>query len=556
MSYQDHFNTRTPNTTTPQSQPIPGREQEQAPNAAGGFAFTIDGWSRLERFLVLGAEGGSYYATEKALTIGNAQSAKDCIAEDGKRVVDLLTSISLENRAISNEPAIFALAMAASLGDDATRAYALEALPKVARTGTHLFHFVAAAKAFRGWGRGLRNAVAKWYVNRAPDRLAAQLLKYQQRDGWSHRDLLRLAHPKAPAPVYNALFNYAVKGNLLDSIGALDPKQLDERAAKAIDLVIAVESLDKTTPIQEVVRLITDHGLTHEMLPTEAKQSPAVWEALLPHMGMTALIRNLATMTRIGLVKPLSDATRVVCERLTTQQALVDERVHPFTVLLALKNYSLGYSAKQAEFAAQRGGDVHRWTPVSQVQTALDQAFYLAFPAVKPTGKRIMYALDMSGSMTSPIAGKNISCAEAVGALSLILASVEPQYDIMGFHTGFIRLPVRPGMSLQDATRVCNANNGGGTDCAVPMLYATQQSLNVDAFVVMTDNETWAGHVHPTEALKQYRQRRVGDAKLAVVAMTPTKFSIADPQDPGMLDFVGFDGALPQVLREFIGERK
>src|SRR5438445_12992 len=76
-----------------------------------------------------------------------------------------------------------------------TRSAALAALPRVCRTGTHLFRFAEDVKAFRGWGRGLRRAVGDWYAGKEPGELAYQLTKYQRRNGWSHRDLLRLTHP-------------------------------------------------------------------------------------------------------------------------------------------------------------------------------------------------------------------------------------------------------------------------------------------------------------------------------------------------------------------------
>ena len=93
----------------------------------------------------------------------------------------------------------------------------------------------------------------------------------------------------------------------------------------------------------------------------------------------------------------------------------------------------------------------------------------------------------------------------------------------------------------------------GGTDCAQPMLYAIENNLLVDVFVVYTDSETKSGAIHPSEALKRYREySRIADAKLIVVAMTSNGFTIADPDDPGMFDMAGFDSAAPQVMREFI----
>lgn len=83
------------------------------------------------------------------------------------------------------------------------------------------------------------------------------------------------------------------------------------------------------------------------------------------------------------------------------------------------------------------------------------------------------------------------------------------------------------------------------------MLAATQNNLAVDTFVIYTDNETWAGGVHPFQALRQYRDTSGHDAKLIVVGMTATGFTIADPSDAGMLDVVGFDPSTPAVMSEF-----
>ena len=68
MSYLKKHQTRR----APQWLPIPG--STQVPNSAGGFAWAVDDWTRLRRFLVLGSEGGSYYADQWTLTRQNAQA--------------------------------------------------------------------------------------------------------------------------------------------------------------------------------------------------------------------------------------------------------------------------------------------------------------------------------------------------------------------------------------------------------------------------------------------------------------------------------------------------
>jgi 60 kDa SS-A/Ro ribonucleoprotein len=74
----------------------------------------------------------------------------------------------------------------------------------------------------------------------------------------------------------------------------------------------------------------------------------------------------------------------------------------------------------------------------------------------------------------------------------------------------------------------------------------------VDAFIIYTDNETWAGNIHPAQALKKYRNKWNNNAKLIVVGMTSNGFSIADPNDRDMLDVVGFDTSVPQLMSDFI----
>src|SRR5918994_7457536 len=133
MSYLKRHGTRR----VPQWVRRPGQD----PNSAGGFAWAVDNWTRLRRFLVLGSEGGSYYADEWTLTRENAKTVERCLEIDGERTVDEIVRVSEAGRAPKNDPALFALAMAAGAGDEPIRKAALAALSRVARTGMHLFQF-------------------------------------------------------------------------------------------------------------------------------------------------------------------------------------------------------------------------------------------------------------------------------------------------------------------------------------------------------------------------------------------------------------------------------
>src|SRR5688500_16213795 len=121
---------------TPQSLPIPGSNQVR--NSGGGYSWEVDDWTRLDRFLILGAEGGTFYIGERDLVKQNHDAVVRCIKLDGLRVVNRIVEISDAGRAPKNDPAIFALALVAAHGDAPAKAAAFANLSKVCRIGTHL----------------------------------------------------------------------------------------------------------------------------------------------------------------------------------------------------------------------------------------------------------------------------------------------------------------------------------------------------------------------------------------------------------------------------------
>ena len=120
-----------------------------------------------------------------------------------------------------------------------------------------------------------------------------------------------------------------------------------------------------------------------------------------------------------------------------------------------------------------------------------------------------------------------------------------------GGDPGLRPLAISPRQRLDDVCKLVGDLPFGGTDCAIPMIWAERNRVDVDTFVIYTDSETWAGSVHPAQAIRAYRQARGIAAKVVVVGMTSNGFSIADPNDNGMLDVVGFDPATPPVISDF-----
>lgn len=523
------------------AQPVPQTEplnQRQVPNNAGGFVFQLDNWKRLDRFLVLGSDAATYYQSAPKLTRENAACVVRCYDADATRTVARIVEISHEGRAPKNDAAIFALALGAAHADVKVRHKALSALPLVCRTSTHLFQFVGNCRALgKGWGRALKRVVAEWYDKKSVESVAFQAIKYRAREGFTHKRLLDMARPHNKDSATRVALYRWMKGKLKD-----------EERVNLPAIIAAHEQAMVLAEAKPIARLVKEHRLPWEAIPTSVTKDPDVWRAMLPEMGLTALIRNLGALTSYGVLKPLAKEVGAVVARLENEEELRKARIHPFNVLLALAAYRGGASIS----ARQYGKAGLSWEPVAQVQDALEAAFYASFKSIVPTGKRILIGLDVSGSMSSPLMGSALSVCEGAAAMAMTIMRSEKNWHVHAFADRFRKLPLTAKMSLPQVLEHTSNVNFGGTDCSLPMTYAQEEGLDVDVFMVFTDNETWAGRVHPVQALKQYRQKSGLASKLIVVGMTSTGFTIADPQDGGMLDVVGFDSAAPVVMADFM----
>lgn len=542
MKYRDMF---TPPTQRERA------DDRQVENNAGGFVYEVDPVQRLRRFLVLGTEGGTFYASQRDLTRDNVAALVSMAQTQPTSYLAVLSTADRENIAPRHSTVLMALAVLYTNTDNTDVRGEIEArFGEFVRTGSHLFEFVDYAQMFRGWGRSLRRLIASWYKGMESDDLAYQVIKYRQRGGWSHRDLLRKAHV----------------GVSTDKVSAAQAQVLDYVTHGTMHFTPEAEPLDEQVIVQyEAVKAETleptkANALTWEMLPTEALRDPAVWKSLIETRGRlpyTAMLRNLGRMTDIGVFDSRK-VTKDVVTRLSDPEYVKRSRVHPFNVLTALKTYGSGQGFR---------GSL-TWTPKQSIVDALDAAFYAALGNVEPTGKRICLALDVSGSMGMfKLMNSNVTAREGSAAMAMATLAADPDTtDTIAFTSagwsssqrqfgwggGITEVGLSARRRMDDILRQIDSLNMGATDCALPMLWAGAQKKVYDAFVIYTDSETWSGQVQPMDALRAYREKFNPDARLVVVGMTSSGFSIADPEDAGSLDVVGFDSSAPSMISNFV----
>ena len=254
--------------------------------------------------------------------------------------------------------------------------------------------------------------------------------------------------------------------------------------------------LEDDPAVERACQLIVKHRFSHEHVgDSQLLGHPRIWRTLLDSGGlpMTALLRNLGRLSATGAIVGREQA---VAARLGSEAAVHAARLHPIVLLEALRVYGSGHGEK---------GSL-AWVPSRTVLDALEAAFYLSFKNVEPTGLRYLLGVDVSGSMDGAKACgmTSLSAREAAAAMlmALLRTEVPPggggvggRVTPMAFSSGFQELRVDAGMRLDEVAQVMRGLDFDSTDCAQPMLYALRKRIPVDVFVIMTDNETYAGSV-------------------------------------------------------------
>jgi hypothetical protein len=676
MVAQQSSNTRA---TIPQTCKL---DIDQVLNCSGGYVWKLTTIEHVSRYLVLGGakDMGNYYkqaddvSQECALSVLKMVRSPD--ADQFIQLCDLLKAVSIAGRAPKQEPVLLSVAAAIVFAKNAQeKEIAFQTAKACVRIPTHLFMLAGFVRDLsmakpqnkgKGWGAGFRKTMAHYYLSHTGRELAFHMTKYQNREGWTHADMIRMLHinpatladdgarlmfdyvmmkyarkPKTPSEKTLATlasqkvaivpnpFKPLTKAEFVEKLNAISTPQIPTSASIAANAMPAaatqqkpgaqtvaskvagfVSALTSVMPssaaaakpaakpaeddtfvvisgeddeagssqkqkgssqsqLQQVAyllkhlhaiheagekkdiplacALIRSGRLVREHVPTTLFGSKEIWMTLLETMPLEALLRNLGKLTQIGVA---AEKHREIVVRLTNQTEVLKARIHPIKVLVASKVYTNGCGDS---------GSL-TWTPNAYIGVALTDLFRISYGAVTPTGKRIMLGIDVSGSMSSPVLGsKVLTCRDASIAMALLYLETEKNVSAVAFSNTLTDLlapssrnRLTRGMTLQQALAATNGMNFSSTDCVLPIQHAIKHNLQIDAFIVITDNETYAPNEHPQNALVRYRQLTGIQAKLIVLGMTGNCFTIVDPTDRNTLNLAGFDTSTPEIASMFM----
>jgi 60 kDa SS-A/Ro ribonucleoprotein len=559
---------------------ITGDSVKTVENGAGGQSFQVSREQMFLRFLILGSDKPQYYACqgEQNSNLEHLTNILMMIEEGmGLEMVKTMINVSVNARAPKQTYTFIALALCSLNNNLVLKSAANESVLKICRIPTHLFEYIDLREKISlkmnkttGWGKAQRRIVGRWYNEHKTSNeleLIRSCTKYSNRHGYTHKDALRLCHSKPNSEARKIIYSYLTKGFEASQKVSKDitsEKSLSNssllKIAEVLDHIIAVEEAKSLKPTEhsKMCELIMKHRLVREHVPSDLLNSKEVWIELLKNMPLTALVRSLSKIAKLNISDDEEQCKKIV-EKITDKEIIERSKIHPIQLLTSHIIYSRGYGDK---------GSL-TWRTNDKIVKALDQAFELSFKNVVPSNKRILNAIDVSGSMTVQCnggAGMPITCHQGAAVMALMMARVEPfchsvcftvspredGYYNYGGRPDLTELPLRKETTLKEAFNMTQKSNFGMTDCAMPIMYALEKKMEIDTFIVYTDSETYFGKIHPFEALKKYRKEmNLPYSKLVVVGMQSNEFTIADPTDPGMLDVVGFDSATPEIITNF-----
>lgn len=568
--------------SVPATSPIPGREHEMVPNHEGGYGWNASGLTMLRRFLILGTTENQYYADKRELTTSALTAITGYLKENLDEAIREYREVVRFNRAISPSPAIYLLAYLFSMGIPRWTSAAKAMYPEVLRTGAHLQEFTSYVRAMKKTGRALRTSFEKWLEGKDDRTLMYQMLKYQQRHGFSWADMFALYHPRPKGDVRSTMYTWARFGGLptaeflsnggkrmtmaaaekvlaqAQEVWAKDPAFAQVRTMKKL-IALGSEEI-KELGAAPLVESIRDLRMTHEMVTgTEifATHKAEGWSALAEKMPAHAMLRSLNTLSANGVLKGEIQAN--ICKFLQDDEAIKRARVHPMSLLKTWYIY--------------RGGKGLRgslaWDPNPKVVAALERAFAISMRVKEPLKGRVLVALDVSGSMYhGAVPGMEFLAPYEVGSAyaHIMMRSCEsPEvmyFDYrhsnawgnrrVGGEEGYkIVTKELKGIPTLDKTIEFTRQFGaGGTDCSIPIAYALKHKKHFDLFVLFTDGESWAGN-HGAAVVQEYRKQVNANARVVYCTTAPYGTVLTDPGDVRALDIVGFDPNAATLIEDF-----
>ena len=309
-----------------------------------------------------------------------------------------------------------------------------------------------------GVQRGVADAVARLYTERAA-------LKYDGvASAWRMADVVALAKPHPSGPWQADLFDY-----LADRRWKRDTVRVTDRlpVLTAYRAATAMQDAERREHFLADPRRLGEAGMTWEQLSSLGPMDARAWSAIVPHMGLMALTRNLRNLDEAGVPDSVAEQ---VAARLADPEQVRRSRQFPYRFLSA-----------------------YRTAPSLRWGHALEQALLASTACIPALPGRTLVLVDTSGSMQGPVSARSSVRHVDVGALfAVALAARGCDVDLAGFANGVFGHRLRRGGSvLRQADEFCArvGEVGHGTETVAALKAAYKGH---DRVVIFSDMQAFA----------------------------------------------------------------
>jgi hypothetical protein len=308
--------------------------------------------------------------------------------------------------------------------------------------------------------RGVADAVKRLYTER-------NHLKYDgSGNRWRFGHVIEMVHPDPRDDRQSALFRYAIeRAHKRENIEVPETLAMVRRNrelwAMEVDSRRAVVS--PSVLREGGMSWVDASGWING--PLDAN----FWQAIIPSMGVFALIRNLRNFDAAGISE---EAVQTVTAKITSAEDVEASRALPLRFLTAwIETGSM------------------RWGP------ALEEATELATRNVPSLAGNTLILIDVSGSMDAPMSARShVQRWQSGGVFGYALANAAERANVVAYSTQSEDLSFRRGQSVLRAAEQLRRSPvyGGGTDT----FGALQRHFSGhDRVVILTDEQADPGYL-------------------------------------------------------------
>lgn len=482
-----------------------------AVNEAGGAAYTFGPKHALAQLALTGTLHRTYYASAEAqfaavmgaaLAVEPAYLARAAI-------------YAREHGYMKDLPAMLVAVLVELDGDLGAKVF-----ERVIDNGKMLRNYVqivrSGALGRKSLGSRPKRLVRRWLAQRSGD----QLFRASVGNDPSLADVIKMVHPKPETEEHSALFAWLV-GKDCD-VSKLPP---------LVQEFLAYKADPSGKPPAVPFEMLTALPLTTAQWTKIAEDAP--WQ-------MTRM--NLNTFRRHGVFASPRMVTKVA-ERLADEPQVRKARVFPYQLLMA-----------------SRAG-AHE----PEVKRALTRALEIATTNIPRLEGRAVVAVDVSGSMRSPITGHRegattaVRCVDVAGLVAACVLRKNPSATILPFEHRVVSVNLSASYGVQQNADRLAAVGGGGTNCAAPLQILADRNERVDVVWMISDNESWVqstrhGNASAMMTAWERIRQRNPHAKLVLLDIQPNTTTQGYDR-PDVLNIGGFSDRVFDIVADFVSGR-